>query len=108
MVSTRMATVDFDAGAQRQRVSLPEDAVVLEYLEEPAAGEAVALVERALDAPLGLPPLGELARGLARGRRRVVIAFDDPNRPRATVRTVLPLVLPSSAARASRPISARR
>jgi hypothetical protein len=88
-----MPTVDFDAGARRQRVTLPEDAAVLEYVEQPAAGEPGARVEQALDAPLDLPSLRELARARPRGRRRVVIAFDDPNRAVATMRTVLPIVL---------------
>src|SRR3989442_6116 len=88
-----MATVEFDAGAHRQAITLTDGAAVLEYVEQPATGEANARVERALDAPLGLPPLRELAATLPAGRRRVVIAFDDPNRPLATIRTVLPAVL---------------
>src|SRR5205809_213825 len=56
-----MATVEFDAGARRQAITLPDGATVLEYVEQPATGEAGALVDRALDAPLGLPPLRELA-----------------------------------------------
>ena len=88
-----MATVEFDAGARRQAITLPDGATVLEYVEQPATGEPGALVDRALDAPLGLPPLRELAATLPRGRRRVVIAFDDPNRPLATIRAVLPAVL---------------
>src|SRR2546426_446522 len=88
-----MATVDSAAGAHGQAITLPEGAAVLEYVEQPATGEANARVERALDAPLGLPPLRELAATLPAGRRRVVIAFDDPNRPLATIRTVLPAVL---------------
>src|SRR5256885_507386 len=88
-----MATVEFDAGARRQAITLPDGATVLEYVEQPATGEAGALVDRALDAPLGLPPLRELAATTPRGSRRVVIAFDDPNRPLATIRAVLPAVL---------------
>jgi len=88
-----MATVEFDAGARRQALTLPDGATVLEYVEQPATGEPGALVDRALDAPLGLPPLRELAATLPRGGRRVVIAFDDPNRPLATIRAVLPAVL---------------
>ncbi|OLD99554.1 MAG: hypothetical protein AUG80_04765 [Candidatus Rokubacteria bacterium 13_1_20CM_4_68_9] len=88
-----MATVEFDAGARRQAITLPDGATVLEYVEQPATGEPGALVDRALDAPLGLPPLRELAATLPRGGRRVVIAFDDPNRPLATIRAVLPAVL---------------
>src|SRR5437879_9262182 len=88
-----MATVEFDAGARRQALTLPDGATVLEYVEQPATGEPGALVDRALDAPLGLPPLRELAATLPRGVRRVVIAFDDPNRPLATIRAVLPAVL---------------
>src|SRR5256886_9041483 len=88
-----MATVEFDAGARRQAITLPDGATVLEYVEQPATGEPGALVDRALDAPLGLPPLRDLAATLRRGGRRVVIAFDDPNRPLATIRAVLPAVL---------------
>src|SRR5438046_8939679 len=88
-----MATVEFDAGARRQAITLPDGATVLEYVEQPATGEPGELVDRALDAPLGLPPLRELAATLPRGGRRVVIAFDDPNRPLATIRAVLPAVL---------------
>ena len=88
-----MAVVGFDGGAHRQLITLPDDAAVLEYVEQPAMGEASALVERALETPLGLRPLRELAAALPSGRRRVVIAFDDPNRPVATIRAVLPAVL---------------
>src|SRR5207244_11579811 len=88
-----MGTVEFDAGARRQAITLPDGATVLEYVEQPATGEAGALVDRALDAPLGLPPLQELAATLPRGGRRVVIAFDDPHRPLVTMRAVLPPIL---------------
>jgi hypothetical protein len=75
-------------------VSVPDDAVVLEYVEQPTAGDPQGVVDGALDAPAELPPLAELVRALpASGRRRVVIAFDDPNRPAATVRTVLPAIV---------------
>src|SRR5690348_16168967 len=88
-----MAVVGFDAGARRHALTLPGGAAVLEYVEQPAMGEAGALVERALETPLGLRSLGELADALPPGRRHVVIAFDDPNRPLATIRTALPAVL---------------
>jgi hypothetical protein len=88
-----VTAITVDCGAGREVLTVPDDAVVLEYVEQPAAGDSHVLVERALDAPRGLPPLGDLVRALPRGgRRRIVIAFDDPNRPAVTVRTVLPSV----------------
>src|SRR5262249_16465635 len=78
---------------QRRAVTLPAGADGVESIGQPAMGEAAALVERALETPLGLRSLRELAAALPPGRRRVVIAFDDPNRPVATIRAVLPAVL---------------
>src|SRR5262249_27801122 len=89
-----MKSITVDRGAGRQALALPDDARVLDYVERPPSGESPAIVERALDAPSGLPPLAELVRALRRGgRRRIVIAFDDPNRPAVTMRTVLPAVV---------------
>src|SRR3989475_1892551 len=55
-----MATGEFDAGARRQALTLPDGATVLEYVEQPAPGEPGALLGRALDAPLRLPPPPDL------------------------------------------------
>src|SRR5262249_20205534 len=75
-------------------IAVPDDAMALEYAEQPAAGGAGVLVERVLDVPADLPPLGDMVRALPRGgQRRVVIAFDDPNRPAVTVRTIVPAVV---------------
>ncbi len=89
-----MRPTTIDCGATRKTLDLPDDAVVLEYVEQPAGGDPQALVERALDAPSGLPSLEALVCALpGGGRRRIVIAFDDPNRPAVTVRTILPAVI---------------
>lgn len=59
---------------------LPDDAQVVSpgiSLPLPPAEDLSAEVDRALEEPLDTPPLRELARG----RRRVVVAFDDPTVP---------------------------
>src|SRR5207247_10536648 len=89
-----MRSVAIDRGSRRETIAVPDDALVLEYVEQPPAGDPHVIVERALDAPSGLPPLEELVRALpGGGRRRIVIAFDDPNRPVVTMRTALPAVV---------------
>jgi hypothetical protein len=87
-----MKTVVVDCGSRRAPIEVPDDAAVLEYVEDAVPGEPAALVEAALDAPLGLAPLEELVRALP-PPRRIVVAVDDPNRPAATMRAVLPAVL---------------
>jgi hypothetical protein len=71
---------DIVFGDRTVRVRLPDDAHVvspgLALPLEPVADLAAA-VREALAAPLDLPPL----RDLARGRRRVTVAFDDPTVP---------------------------
>jgi len=89
-----MKSVAVDRGSRREMIAVPDDAEVLEYVEQLPAGDPHVLIERALDAPSGLPPLEALVRALpAGGRRRIVIAFDDPNRPAVTVRAILPAVI---------------
>jgi hypothetical protein len=89
-----MKFIAVDRGAGTSTLGVPDDAMVLEYVEQPAAGEPQDCIDRALDAPSGLPPLGALVRARpGGGRRRIVIAFDDPNRPPATIRTALPAVI---------------
>jgi hypothetical protein len=89
-----MKSIVVDRGVGKQTLALPDDAVMLEYVEQPPAGDPQVLVARVLDAPSGLPPLEALVRALpGGGRRRIVIAFDDPNRPAVTVRTALPAVI---------------
>jgi hypothetical protein len=88
-----MREVTVDRGSERLPIRVPDTAAVLEYVEKPAPGEAMTLAEAALSAPLGLPRLEELAGALPLGRRRVVIAVDDANRPVTTVRVLLPAVL---------------
>jgi hypothetical protein len=88
-----MRKVTVDRGSEALPIDVPEGAAVLEYVERPAPGEGAALAEAALDAPMGLPRLEDLARAGPSRRRRVVVAVDDPNRPVATVRILLPAVL---------------
>ena len=52
-----MKSVAVDRGSRRETIAVPDDAQVLEYVEQPPAGDPHVLVERALDAPSGLPPL---------------------------------------------------
>lgn len=88
-----MRQVTVDRGSEKLPIRVPDEAAVLEYAEQPAPGEGAALAEAALSTPLGLPRLEELAGALPPGRRRVVIAVDDANRPVATIRILLPAVL---------------
>lgn len=88
-----MRQVTVDRGSEKLPIRVPDSAAVLEYAEQPTPGKAATLAEAALTTPLGLPRLEELAGALPSGRRRVVIAVDDPNRPVATMRTLLPAVL---------------
>ncbi|MBI4259811.1 MAG: DUF2088 domain-containing protein [Actinobacteria bacterium] len=73
---------------------VPDDAHVVPpgvSLPLPPAGDLQAAVREALDRPLDTPPL----RDLARGARRVTVAFDDPTVPcyAPLWSTAIPLVL---------------
>jgi hypothetical protein len=72
-----MRDVLLDYGLGKLRVELPDSAVVVRYGEtyrdpEPL-GDAAELVRKALNAPLGLPPL----KAMAGPGKRAVIAFPD-------------------------------
>lgn len=90
-MTTRQVAVD--RGGETLPIRVPADATVLEYAERPVSGAGPALAEAALDAPLGSPRLEDLAGALPSRRGRVVVAVDDPNRPVATMRILLPAVL---------------
>ncbi len=67
-------------GSRWLDVTLPDDTVEVDAgvgTRIPPASDLDAAVAAALATPLGLPPLRELARGA----RRVTIAFDDPTVP---------------------------
>jgi lactate racemase len=71
-------------------VTLP-DAVavrVVDPVPPPAATEPLGVVARALDAPLGSPPLQEIAGGVP----SATIVVPDATRPAATPTTLLPIV----------------
>jgi hypothetical protein len=56
-----MRQVTVDRGGGQLLISVPDDAAVLEYAERPVPGAGAVLAEAALDAPLGLPRLEDLA-----------------------------------------------
>jgi len=82
--------VRVDYGRTGLVVRLPDDAVV--SVVEPTKGvplvDPAAAVEQALAAPIGTPPLAELARG----RRDAVVVISDKTRP-VPYRIVLPPLL---------------
>lgn len=87
MDSEKRVVVDF--GREREEIAVPGDAVVLEWTDPPLLADPVTAVESALAHPVASPPLVEIARS----RKKVVVAFDDPLMPRRVVQTVLPSVL---------------
>ncbi len=87
MESEKRVLVDFGQG--RQEIAVPGNAVVLEWTDPLLLADPMAAVEMALAHPVGSPPLVELARS----RKKVVVAFDDPLMPARIVHTVLPSVL---------------
>jgi lactate racemase len=94
--------LDVDFGRDRLRISVPDDAAVLQFVDSPACRDLAPvpeLVRRALAEPLDMPPLAALVRPGA----TVTIAFDDPLRAPATVRAVLPVLLETLAARGVAP-----
>ena len=71
-----MQTIELDHGTSRMAVELPDSAVVVRYGQtytDPPSVDPLAATRDALDAPLGLPPLTELAGP----GRTAVIVFPD-------------------------------
>ena len=72
-----MREVLLDYGQSKMRVEVPDSTIIVRYGEtytDPKAlGEPVALTRQALDAPLGAPPL----RDMAGPGKKAVIAFPD-------------------------------
>ena len=71
-----MRSIELDYGTKRMPVELPDSAVVVRYgktYADPPSVDPVAATRAALDAPLGLPPLTELAGP----GRTAVIVFPD-------------------------------
>ena len=87
--------IDFAFGKTGLSLDLPEgfEYRVLEARSAVPLENASAAIERALDAPIGCPPLGELARG----KRSAAISVCDITRP-APNREVLPPLLARLAA----------
>ncbi len=59
-----MKSIDLDYGTRKMSVELPDSSVVVRYGEayvDPPTVDPVAATRAALDAPLGMPPLTELA-----------------------------------------------
>ncbi len=71
-----MKPVDLDYGTRKMSVELPDSAVVVRYgetYEDPPPVDPVAATRAALDAPLEMPPLKELAGP----GKKAVIVFPD-------------------------------
>ena len=91
-----MKTVELDYGVHKMPVELPDSSVVVRYGEtytDPPTVDPVVATRRALDAPLGLPPLTELAGP----GRTAVIVFPDRVKggahPLAHRRVSIPLIV---------------
>ena len=61
---------------------------VVETASVPSAGDPLGIVATALDDPVGMPPLAEVARG----KRSVAIVVPDRTRPASTHQTLLPIL----------------
>lgn len=91
-----MKPVDLDYGTTKMSVDLPDSAVVVRYGEtyvDPPAVDPVVATREALDAPLGSPPL----RDLAGPEKTAVIVFPDRVKggahPQAHRRVSIPMVV---------------
>jgi len=84
-----VTTVHLAWGQGTRTVDLPQGIEVVDVAPEPvkASHEPLATVARALDAPRGMPPLAELARGA----RSVAIVVPDPTRPAPASVYLLPV-----------------
>ncbi|MDN5347137.1 MAG: lactate racemase [Clostridia bacterium] len=87
MAGTKTVAVDY--WDKKININVPEDALVLESSPPPGAPNPQELVRKAIDNPLGMPPLRELAK---KGMK-VTIAFDDPCRPAPPRQVVIPVLL---------------
>ena len=84
-----MKLVNVDFGDRRIDIELPDSAAVAEFDDPQFLADPQQAVRDALAAPLGLPPLAEMARpGM-----HVAIGFDDITRPALPARTILPLIV---------------
>jgi nickel-dependent lactate racemase len=84
-----MKRVAVDFGERKVEIDVPDSAVVAEFTDPKLLDDPGAEVDRVLAAPLGLPPLAEMAKpGM-----RVAIGFDDITRPNTPPRLILPKVV---------------
>jgi nickel-dependent lactate racemase len=72
-----MKDIAVDFGAQKIDISVPEDAVVVEFQDPPVHPDPIALIERAIAKPYGAPSL----QSLVRPGMTVAIGHDDPTKP---------------------------
>jgi hypothetical protein len=91
-----MKTLDLDHGTRKMSVDLPDSSIVVRYGEtyvDPPTVDPVAATRAALDAPLGMPPLTELAGP----GKTAVIVFPDRVKggahPLAHRRVSIPMIL---------------
>jgi lactate racemase len=80
--------VELAYGVDGRSVVVPDDATVIEPVDQPGLIDQQGAVRRSLEHPLAGPGLPDLARGA----RRVVVVFPDLTRPMPN-RTVLPPLL---------------
>ncbi len=84
-----MVAVQADFGSQKISIDVPDDSTVIEFQNPPFLQNPEDEVDRALQNPIGSPPLAELVRpGMS-----VAIGFDDPTRPPLPWQTKLPRVI---------------
>jgi len=69
--------VELAYGVEGRSVEVPDDATVIEPVDQPGLGDQQGAVRQALEHPLAGPSLAELAAGA----RRVVVVFPDLTRP---------------------------
>ena len=72
-------------------ICVPEDTVVAEVPYPPLLKEPEAAVRKALENPIGAPPLFELAKKVKNGK--VVISHDDLLRPALPRKIMIPLIM---------------
>src|SRR5688500_4151298 len=84
---TQKVSTDFGQG--KVDIEVPDTATVVEFTDPELLADPGAAVDQALAAPLGLPPLAEMARpGMS-----VAIGFDDITRPNTPPRLILPRIV---------------
>ena len=88
---TKNKEITADYWDKKIQISVPENTVVPVVPPPPLLKEPEVAVKKALENPIGAPPLFELAKKAKGGK--IVIAHDDLTRPASPRRLMIPIIL---------------